>query len=209
MSINHFDNAMLNKVKTVWDNTIYANTAATYNAVYTGSADATKELKFPLLNIYRPDGYTQSPNQTIAARLQGLKLGEYIDEVTGDTITARFLVVNVAYQIDIYAKTPEDLDNITDDLMHMFSLSPTLTVKQTDKAGLVEYEETYEINYVRGPVPHDTFDNDDRVYSQSIAYELKNIRLINFRRNKLIKEVDVRTVIEGDDHEDIDIDSDI
>lgn len=196
--VNDFDDAFLEKLQLVWPNTIYANSAITYNAVYSSVDNPTTELRFPLLNIYRPNGYSMNQAQNIAARLQGSILDTYKDIETGEIVTARFLVADLEYQIDIYAKTPEELEEISNDLVHMMSLDPVLYVVQKDKTGELVYDETYYFDYIKGPIPDDSFENGDRVYRYALAYGIKSARLINFRKAKLIKDIEVETIVKAD-----------
>ena len=56
--LKDFDVAFTKKVRTWFSNTIYANTALVYNVAYNLVDDPTTELKFPLISIYRPTGFS-------------------------------------------------------------------------------------------------------------------------------------------------------
>lgn len=206
--VGYFDKALLNKIKKVWPNTIYANTAVTYNAVYSGGNSPVEgQLKFPLINIYRPDGYQIVDSRNLAARLQGYDQVPEIVELENEEkllVTTRFLYANLSYQLNIYAKTLEELDRITNDLITMFSLNPSLEVVQyadkkilKEKYGqlkedsIIKYEDTYYLEYSRGPVEQSTFDDGDRIYTYALAYNLSHAKLANFKVVPLIKDVDL------------------
>lgn len=186
--ITAFDKAFLNKIKAVWPNTLYANTQLTYYTVYDTAEDPTRKLSFPLINIYRPSGYEIMPNQTIGARFQGVY---FYNKETNKMYYARFLIANLAYQLDFYTKTPEDMDEITLDIIHMMSLAPTLTVTQTSTNKEVKYTETYDINHLRGPQDESDFNEGQRVYRYALAYEIKNAKLVNFKEVTDLKEIQV------------------
>ena len=133
---NNFDRAVLNKIKSVWDNTIYSNIAVTYQNVMDSTTTPNKELRLPLINIYRPEGFEPRENQTITARLQGIPIvckEEGEEEVT---YTARFIFATLQYQIDLFGTSTEMLDELAKDIVHMMSLAPTVTVTQTDRTGV-------------------------------------------------------------------------
>lgn len=187
--LKDFDIAFTNKVRNWFSNTIYANTALVYNVAYNLVDDASVVLRFPLISIYRPEGLSLVENQNFAAKRQGIEY--FYNEEDNENIMARFLTARLAYQLDIYAKSPEDLMDISEDIMQAFNFDPILEVSQAnDKAG-VNYVESYEITYNNGPVEQSEFTNDDRVYHYSIVYELMNARIVNF---KTTKGIDTTTV---------------
>lgn len=197
--IGDFDRAFLKKVKAVWPNTIYANTAVTYNAVYSGGAASTEtaKLSFPLINIYRTDGYGLLKNQTIAARLQGIT-NLIVNKEDSDTNVSekykpqvRFLLARVAYQLNVFAKTLEELDQIISDLIIFFSLESTLEVEQVSKDKKWAYTEVYDLDYVRGPIEQSNFVNEDRIYTQAIVYEIPAAKLANFIEVPTVRETKV------------------
>ena len=112
---------------------------------------------------------------------------------------ARFLSVSLSYQLDIYTKSPEDLDDITEDIMQAFNFDPTLTVVQQNDLIDTVYSERYDIIYNNGPVEQSEFSNDDRVYHYSLVYEIPNARLVNFKSGKAIETGEV--TVEVDDEE--------
>lgn len=195
--LKDFDVAFTKKVRTWFSNTIYANTALVYNVAYNLVDDPTTELKFPLISIYRPTGFSLNNEQNFAAKRQGIEY--YYNAETNDNALARFLSVSLSYQLDIYTKSPEDLDDITEDIMQAFNFDPTLTVVQQNDLVDTDYSERYDIIYNNGPVEQSEFSNDDRVYHYSLVYEIPNARLVNFKSGKAIETGEV--TVEVDDEE--------
>ena len=76
MAIDIYDLALLNKIKTVFANTVYMSEE--HGNSYKQAVKSLGELKFPLVSIYRPDGYTRSSFNTTYQNL-----GRYI--VTSST----------------------------------------------------------------------------------------------------------------------------
>lgn len=184
--ITDFDSAFLSKIKAVWPNTQYANTQIAYYAAYDSAADPTAKLQFPLINIYRPSGYVLSPAQTIAARYEGVYV---YDRENEKLYQARFVMASLTYQLDFYATTLESVAEITGDIIHMLSLSPILTVTQSSANNAVNYTESYEISYNTGPRDESDFSDGQRLYRHVLVYELKNVRLVNFKEVTEVKEI--------------------
>jgi hypothetical protein len=187
--LKDFDIAFTKKIRDWFSNTIYANTALVYNVAYNLVDDPTTELKFPLISIYRPNGFELRNEQNFAAKRSGI---EYLyNGVDKENHMARFISARLPYQIDIYTKSPEDLDDITEDIMHAFNLFPTIEVKQYDEVSNEHYEEKYDIIYSSGPDEQSEFLNDDRIYHYALVYEISNARLVNFRKIKGITSTEV------------------
>lgn len=187
--LKDFDKAFTKKVKSWYSNTIYAPTDIVYNVAFNLVDDATMALSFPLISIYRPSGYELSESQNFAARRQGIEY--FYDEENNKGSLARFLVAKLPYQIDLYAKSPETLDDISEDILMAFNFMPKLTVKQKDSNTGESYIEEYDITYSSGPSEQSEFSNDDRVYHYSIVYEIRNARLVNFKEESYIDSTDI------------------
>jgi hypothetical protein len=192
--LKDFDIAFTNKIKSYFSNTIYANTALVYNVAYDLVDDPTVKLEFPLISIYRPTGFQLAPQQNFAARKLGYRY--YNNDELDKSSNIRYLVVNLSYQLDIYTKTPESLNDITEELMHALSLDSTIEVSQYDSNTENSYVDTYEITYGQGPQEASEFQNGDRVYHYSIVYNIDNARLLNFKENSNIIDTEVITEIE-------------
>lgn len=212
--LKDFDNAFAHKIKAWFSNTIYANTAIVYNVAYNLVDDPSVELRFPLISIYRPTGFELRPNQNFAAKRQGIEY--YYNETTDQAGLARFLTVLLPYQLDIYARSPEDLDDITENIMQALNFDPILEVKQIDDmttynedvtvdgvtetvTSNAEYVERYDIVYSNGPSEQSEFQNDDRIYHYSIVYEIPNARLVNFKTHKTIETSSVTAEVDNEE----------
>lgn len=199
MALKDFDIAFTNKIKAWYSNTIYANTAIVYNVAYNLVDDPTTELRFPLISIYRPDGFALSGTQTFAARKRGIEF--FYDEEADVRGVARFITVNLPYQIDIYAKSPEALDDITEHIIHALNLDQKLTVSQVDKKNNQAYVEAYDIIYSGGPSELSEFQDGDRVYHYSLAYDINNARILNFKDGRAKDITSIVTDLEVEDED--------
>jgi len=188
--IKDYDIAFTNKLKAWYSNTIYANTAIVYNVAYQLVDDDPLQgaLRFPLISIYRPTGFTLQDKQNFAARKRGIPIK--IDDIGHTTTNARFLVVGLPYQIDIYAKTPEELDDITEQVMFSLNLDQKLEVTQHDKKSDTGYIESYDIVYGDGPSELSEFNDGDRVYHYSLLYNIDGARIVNFSSTPDVQVID-------------------
>jgi len=195
--LKDFDNAFTNKIKKWFSNTIYANTAIVYNVAYNLVDDPTTELRFPLISIYRPAGFSLSEKQNFAAKRQGIEY--YYNQDDNKSSLARFMSAVLPYQLDIYTKSPEDLDDITENIMQALNFEPTLTVSQKDAETGEIYSERYDIVYSNGPAEQSEFQNGDRIYHYSIVYEIPNARLVNFKTQQSVGEVELGVEVDEEE----------
>jgi hypothetical protein len=193
--LKDFDIAFTNKIKAYYSNTVYANTAIVYNVAYNLVDDPTVKLEFPMISIYRPTGFNVAPMQNFAAKRRGIEF--YQDGTALTRSMARFIMVQLAYQLDIYAKSPEELDDMTEELMHALSLDPSLQVSQYDAVIAQNFTETYSLVYNNGPVEQSEFQNGDRVYHYSVVYQIDTARLLNFKDDGVVVTPEITEVVIG------------
>jgi len=130
--ITDFDTAFLNKLKAIFSNVQYADAALTYNIAYQlaelDPAGPTQALKFPLINIFRPSGFEINKMQTFAAKQQGIEF--FYSEADETSIQTRFISVRLPYQIDVYAKSHEEVNEMMQELIMFINFRGTLEVIQ-------------------------------------------------------------------------------
>ena len=204
--INDFDEAVLCKIQNWYKNTIFANTAIMYNSIYQLSEDAgnSKQISFPMINIYRPSGMSLVEGlNTSASSLRGIPYHQaYINgEPTNKIRSVRKMHVSLIYQLDIYAKSPEEVNTITENIMMALMLDPFVEVIQEDKGNVIDVidnkkvyskiSERYELMYNNGPTDQSDFSNNDRIYMSSISYEIKTAGISNFRTVGVIEDTNV------------------
>lgn len=187
--ITDFDNAVLSHIKQVFPNTYYANTAIVYNVVY-NLADKDSlgfALQFPFISIYRPTGFEVSKKQNFAAR----RIGHYFDYKDGIPTAARFMLARLPYQFDIYAKSQEQLNDISEQFMKYLNFRPVVLVNQQLNAETI-YSEQYLLNFESGANELSEFTNDDRVYHYAFVYAIDEAKIVDFKPNiPIINDVDV------------------
>jgi hypothetical protein len=202
--LKDFDIAFTNKVLGWYSNTIYANTAIIYNVAFNLVDDPTTVLTFPMIGIYRPTGFEINKNQSFAARKRGIDYSYNEDDK--EFSFARFISVTLSYQLDIYAKSPEDLDDITENIIQSFNLFQEIEVTQVDPVTDINYTESYVITHTAGPAELSEFQNGDRIYHYSLVYDIQNARLVTSRQVKEINTVEATEAIDDKDLEGVTFD---
>jgi len=197
--LKDFDIAFTEKVKSWFPNTIYASTDIVYNVAFNLVDIPTMKLTFPMISIYRPSGFEVNKNQNFAARKRGIDFAQ--NDVNSDYALARFVTVTLPYQLDIYAKSQEDLNDVIENIIQAFNIYQKLEVTQHDVLNDVNYVESYDITYSSGPVEQSEFTNGDRVYHYSIVYEIINARLIT---SKVVTQAKTVTTDIAIDEKDLD-----
>lgn len=185
---NDFDKALLAKIKKVYKNTQFANTQIAFYQAYDASQDPETKLKFPLVNIYRPNGIEPAESQTMGARFVGVNV---FNETLEKLFAVRFTQVKLAYQFDIYANTYESAVEVAEEIIHFLTLDPTLEVIQSNKSGTAMLKEKYSLTWVMGPSDETEFNEGQRLYRYAMAYEIKVARLANFKEITNLEEVGI------------------
>lgn len=211
MSISLYDKAVLGKIRAWFKNTVYANTAITYNIVYNLiDGESGKGMEFPLINIYRVPGFELAQVQSYAARRRGLDLGEVEDMDL--ILSGRYMALDLTYQLDFYSKSSEDLYDLILEIIKALVQYPDIIVEHKDPKTEDSFEERYELTFQSGPHEQSEFDNDDRIYRAYITYTIKNARVYDITDYTIIKEVDLDLnifdrvdAIRGDEVEEIKI----
>lgn len=180
--ITDFDRAFLRKIKKVYSNTQYADAALVYNTAYRLiDLEDNAVLKFPLINIFRPSGFERKPEQNFAARKRGEPL--YVDKTTNEVIYVRYMRARLPYQLDIYAETHEQVNELTEQIMKYLDLDSTLEVTQYDysywvvtKYNKVNSEwvkdDTYVEDLFRDKTQAETFITNLKPFPNNVKYEL-------------------------------------
>jgi hypothetical protein len=83
--------------------------------------------------------------QTFGATRKGIEY--FYNNQTHKSSHARFLTVNLPYQLEVYTKSPEDLNDITENLMQALNFDPTVEVTQLNESNDEDYIERYDITY--------------------------------------------------------------
>lgn len=195
---NEIDIAFKNKLQNYFPRAIWTPTELAYNTAYNLVDNPTLVMEFPFISVYRPDPPKPNETQTFSARRIGYPYASSleIDSSTEDKLGvrkvnhyARYIVADLIYQIEVYARTQEEVDTIIKELMFAFSLDPVLYVEHYDSRLKTTLNQRYEIEYHNGPVDQSEFQDNDRIYHQAIAYIIKSAKLFNYKPISSISEV--------------------
>jgi len=165
MSVLFYDKAVTAKIKKLFSNTVYQNRNFLFHTV----TDKGGSVKFPLIGVYRPDGWGISKDNSWIQTINYL-------------LGIREIKIDISYQIDLYANTREDLEEITAELVLYLLRNPGIVVhyESVDKSLAMDIK-TY-LKYVSGP--EKTSEPDDttvgRFYRNTLVFSLDAAKLINF-----------------------------
>lgn len=186
MAVDMYDVAVTNKIKDLFYNTVYQDRDFVKHTV----TDKSSVVKFPLISVFRPDGWSVSSTQnTWKASVA------YLNDL-------RTVYVDMNYQIDLYANTREQLEEITAELVLYLLKNPVVSVKYLSADESEYITVTSTLRYVSGP--ERTSEMDDtaggRVYRYTLVFALNNAVLVNFATEgssdyvTKVTEVDVKVV---------------
>ncbi len=165
MAIEVYDSAVKAKIKSLFSNTEFQSREFIFKTV----TDRKGEINFPLISIFRPDGWSLSSDNTWNLEQRFL---DGIHQVK----------VDLSYQIDIYANTRKDLEELTAELVLYLLRNPGIKVhyESVDKKSAVDVM-TY-LSYVSGPERTSELDDTTvgRPYRYTLTYTLKSAVLLGF-----------------------------
>lgn len=168
MAVDFYDKALTAKIKALFDNTVFQARDLTLKTV----TDTKAEVKFPLVSIFRPDGWS-------------------IDSSTWNLET-KFLngihqiPVNLVYTIDIYARTREDLETFTSELLLYLLRNRGIQVVYTSADGSELANVRTSLDYVSGPERTSELDDKTvgRPYRYTLTFKLSNAYIYEFGGDK-------------------------
>lgn len=165
MSVKVYDEAVTNKIKSLFSNTVFQTRELTFKTV----TDKDKDVKFPLISIFRPDGWS------ISSENSWIKSREFLGNI-------RSVFVDLSYQIDIYSNTREDLEDITAEIVLYLLRNPGVQVVYESSDKTQELECNSYLNYVSGPERTSELEDTTvgRPYRYTLVYGLLNAQLVNF-----------------------------
>lgn len=165
MSASFYDKAVTAKIKKKFANTLYQSRELTFHTL----TDKQGQVTFPLISVYRPDGWSISSDNTW---LQEKNFLAGIREVK----------IDLSYQIDIYANKREDLEELTAELVLYLLRNPGIVVHYESADKKIALDVKTYMKYVSGPERTSELDDQTtgRPYRNTLVFSLDAAKLINF-----------------------------
>ena len=167
MVISDYDKAFVSKIAGVFPNVVFM----TDKLIYRQSEKMHNKIVFPIIAVYRPDGYKLSEFGSHYRHFGG----RIFESTTGKLFSMWALNVELPYSIQIISEKREDLDDITTELLLFFKESPLLSV--TGKVSGEDdgnYTDSFSLHYVSGP-RDDSYleeDTDGILYKYVLEYNI-------------------------------------
>lgn len=182
MSLKRYDEALLYKLKSVFENSV----AADQDTALYKSSDDKAIVKLPLISFYR----TNNPVNTEMFGNDSLnRRGRFVIPLES---SVKVLPINIFYQIDIWSDRREEVDDIWRELIQFFLEEPEIDVQFE---GLGEYE-SFPLKIVDTDNTSDitAFSDRGRLYRQTINMEVPQAKLLFLEGKNLVKSIPIRMV---------------
>lgn len=148
MSIELYDNAVLNKFQEVYPNTVYAPTDRALE--YASEVSETKQPKFPLISLYRQPFSIMIENVHMKEYKQGRKSRQTEEKDVVEYL--RTLPVEIPWQIDLWCETDKQMSQLIQELVFWLLDEPVAIVKEPNTG----QEFHFNLFFSRGEITDDT-----------------------------------------------------
>jgi len=186
MSVNLYDEAVLNKFKGIFYNTVYAQTDMAFQA----SAELDKnqgKMRLPLFSIYCMN-YTISLDWLNWGRTRVGRRSRFTDtENYTEMEREQTVPMRLEYQLDVWASTRSDLNDIVRELLFWIVQNPTFVVENPLNG------EKYNFNLY---ISSDLQDNSDVMTHESRGRIYRMTIPLMVDEAVLFKVYDIKTVLE-------------
>lgn len=189
MDLTAYDNALKDKLKSVFDNVVNASE----DKALEYSEDKKAEVKLPLISYWRLTNNID-PTGNFNHRV-GRTLGT-LNNATN--IKLRELDVQITYQVDIWSDRRYEVDSILKELLFFFVDEPSILVKEEN------FEKPFSfpirVTDATSDIDLSSFADKGNLYRQIITLEIDNAVLTSPTSVKIAKTIPIRIVtLEGDD----------
>lgn len=169
MSVKVFDAAVKAKIKNVFRNTEFQSRDLTFKTI----TDREGKVQFPLISIFRPDGWSVDESKTW---IEGREFLNGYQQIP----------IDLSYQIDIYASTREDLEGLAAEIVLYLLRNPGIKVHYESADGSSAIDMSTSLEYVSGPERTSEIDDSTvgRPYRYTLVFKLVNAYVINFAGDK-------------------------
>jgi hypothetical protein len=200
MSLLKFDEAMVEKLKSVFPNVQNAQE----DRVSSDATDEKAELRVPLITVWRianPLAFGQFSNDSMVRR--GFRHQQSLDEI----MVVKGVPVKIQYQIDIISDKRTEVDDIFRELAMYLYESGVLNVKFDMGEGVEPLHREFTLQIIDNSPNTDyaSFSDKGKLYRETINVEIPNAELIFVRTGKTVKDIPVRLCQVKEGSEDVEV----
>ena len=182
MSVELYDDALLEKIRGVYSNTVFASTERAFQAC----AELNNgKVKLPLLSLSNFHYTISLPMLNTAAFRRG-RSTEYTDESKSEVRKQRTISLDINYQLDVWADRKKTVDSIVRELLFWFLENPQIIIENPDgrdfQFSLIFDQDVENNSDVM------SFEQLGRIYRMTIPMRLDNAVLISMGSLKTVFE---------------------
>lgn len=169
-SVAVYDYAVVSLFKQIFKNSVYQEPELVLKTV----TDTVGEVKLPLISIFRPDGWT------LASQNNDVAIKNFVNGM-------QFLYVNFRYQIDLWANTREDLEQLATEIVLFLARNPGIKVTYYSADGSSCVDVNISLKYFSGPDrTNERLDDTTlgRLYRYTFVYTVLNAGILAFQPDK-------------------------
>lgn len=179
MSLELYDKSMIDKLKSVFGNVVYAPTD---EALSRANDDTKGSVQLPLISVYRLDGRLSTESGFLS--MPEHATGRWTRSQAQKGLLTQSLPMDVVYQIDIWSVERVHADSIYSELLFYLIDQPNLSI---DLPNLCREDFAMTITDTQSEIDMESFKDRGRLYRNTITLE-GTVRV--YRQ----QELDIKTV---------------
>lgn len=186
MSVTLYDNALLEKIKPVFNNVVISPP----DMAFQRSAELNKgDVKVPLLSIYR-ENYTLNRDNFNMMRTRRGRKTEYVNSEKSGVRMVKSLPIRIDYVLDVWAKEREVVDKMVAELLFWLVENPMITITIPNTTDMTQdFKLTIEDMTDNSDVM--SFEERGRIYRVSIPFYIDQAQLYATEDLKTAKTLDI------------------
>lgn len=195
MSLNLYDEAMLNKFRGVFENTVFSGPDEVFEAL-AELHGASEVPKMPAISIHRYQSSVNSRLDSHPGSFLGQKLS-YVDQTKSEVYNTLTMPLQLEYMVELWATKRSIVNDLTSQILFWLKRRPNIKI-DIPKVG---EEQVFSID-VMDDIPDNTqisdFTERGRLYRTTLTLVIDNARLFNVYQDKTVLLVDVDLDAEED-----------
>jgi len=190
MNVSVYDKALYEKIKAVFDNTIYATPDEAFKEV---AEENNGQVKLPMISIYRTNYEPYFPELQGRVTRSPMLVQRSLDQI--DALSGKALFVKIFYTIDIWATKRDHVDQIVKELIFFLGRNPKVTahVNLDLDLGQIPKDQYFEafITFEQLTDNSDLVEAEDfgRLYRNTLEISIDQAPLMVFKTSKLAVDI--------------------